>query len=45
MRGLRITSFCHRRGKRTMIGSLTGLSAICSPGHRRRLLVSCGRLS
>nr|DAV71071.1 MAG TPA: hypothetical protein [Caudoviricetes sp.] len=29
----------------TMIGSLTRLSAICSPGRRRRHLVSCGRLS
>nr|DAX79588.1 MAG TPA: hypothetical protein [Caudoviricetes sp.] len=28
----------------TMIGSLTGLLTICSPGRLRRLLVFCGRL-
>nr|DAV87830.1 MAG TPA: hypothetical protein [Caudoviricetes sp.] len=32
-------------GACTMIGSLTGLLIICSPGRRRRRPVSCGRLS
>nr|DAN02254.1 MAG TPA: hypothetical protein [Caudoviricetes sp.] len=45
LRRLRITSSRPRRGKCTMIGSLTGLLTICSPSRRRRLLVSCGRLS
>nr|DAO84545.1 MAG TPA: hypothetical protein [Caudoviricetes sp.] len=44
-RGLRITSSRPCRGKCTVIGSLIGLLTICSPGRRRRRLVSCGRLS
>nr|DAK64354.1 MAG TPA: hypothetical protein [Caudoviricetes sp.] len=31
-------------GACTMIGSPTGSLTICSPGRRRRRLVSCGRL-
>nr|DAE80153.1 MAG TPA: hypothetical protein [Caudoviricetes sp.] len=45
MRVLRITSFSPLRGKCTPIGLLIGLLIICSPGRRRRRLVSCGRLS
>nr|DAS08691.1 MAG TPA: hypothetical protein [Caudoviricetes sp.] len=44
-RRLRITSSSPRRGKCTMIGSLTGLLIICSLNRRRRRPGFCGRLS